>query len=172
MGKIDVNIAIGGILDLANKYPVIVREETEKVMGIIVSRLESEIVQKTPAGVGGVSGLRGSITGQVVPFGMSVSGNVSVTGAAIAYGYVVEFGRKAGKLPPLHPIKLWLRRKLGFTEEEANVISWPVAMKIKKKGTKGALMFTKTWEENERWVMNMLQTISGRVVRRLENGIS
>jgi len=88
---------IAGIEELVKQYPVIVREEAVKCMQIITARLEKDVVENTPAGVGGAAGLRGSIAGRVDVVGDSVRG---VVGTAMPYGEVVELGRKPGSFPP------------------------------------------------------------------------
>ena len=164
--EIKVNILINEIQGLVKKYPDVVRAETVAVMDIIVARLEKEVIERTPAGVGGASGLRGSIHGEAVSVaGSSVKG---VVGTPLEYGEVIEMGRRPGKgFPPVAPITLWAIRKLGVADKEAKSVGFLIARKIAKEGFEGAHMFQKAWEANERWVMDQLQTIPGRVVNRL-----
>ncbi len=159
-------ININEIQELVKKYPDVVHAETMAVMKIIVARLEKEVTEGTPAGVGGAAGLRGSIYGEVVSMaGSSVEG---VVGTPLEYGEVVEMGRRPGKgFPPIAPITLWAIRKLGVADKEAKSVAFLIARKIAKKGFEGAHMFQKAWDKNERWVMDQLQTIPGRVVDRL-----
>lgn len=46
----------------------------------------------------------------------------------------IEFGRDPGTMPPREPIKKWLMRKMGMSEDEAESVSWVIAMKIKTRG--------------------------------------
>ena len=165
--NIEVHLAIGGILELAKQFPDIVREETVKRMRIAVARLEKDVVEKTPAGVGGAAGLRGSIAGQVDYFGDSVRGTVET---AVKYAEVVEVGRKAGSFPPVAPIALWAQRKLGVGADDAESVGFLIARKIFKSGTEGAHMFENAWKQDEAWVMNQMQGILTDVVRRV-NGL-
>ena len=55
--RVDYDYNVTEIRELAKKYPEIVREETVKVMDIVVTRLETEVERRTPKGVGGAAGL-------------------------------------------------------------------------------------------------------------------
>lgn len=162
------SIVIGRIRELARDYPVATRLETEAVLGVITARLEAEVARRTPTGVGGQAGLRGSIHGEVVSLsGTSVAG---VVGTPLEYGEVVELGRRPGKFPPLAPIELWVRRKLGVPDAEARGVAFLVARKIARVGFDGAHMFENSWKSLEHWAMRELQTIPGRVIDRVIRG--
>lgn len=161
-------IAIGRIRELAKAYPVITRQETEAVLGVITARLEAEVARRTPTGVGGEAGLRGSIHGEVTAAAGTVTG---VVGTPLEYGEVVELGRRPGTFPPRAPIELWVRRKLGVPAAEARSVSFLVARKIARRGFPGAHMFEKAWKAHERWAMSELQTIASRVARRVNGGL-
>jgi hypothetical protein len=163
----EANFLISNIRRLVKRYPDVVREETVAVMDTVVARLDKEVTERTPTGVGGQAGLRGSIRGETVTFGDQVRGTV---GTPLEYAEPVEFGRKAGSFPPIEPIELWARRKLGVDSKEARSVAYAVAWKIYRKGTEGAHMFEKGWEASEYWVQNELQTITDRVIRRIERG--
>lgn len=58
---------------------------------------------------------------------------------------VLEYGRRAGKkMPPLAPLVLWCRRKMGLSEEEAKRAAFVIARKIAKDGTKPHRIMSKT----------------------------
>ncbi len=149
---------------LAERFPERVKEESESVLRIIVSRLESEIVSNTPKGVGGGAGLAGSIAGEVFVYGKSVKG---VVGTPFAYGEVIEVGRKPGSMPPTAPIELWARRKLGLDADEAKDAAQAIAWKIKHHGTEGAHMFENAWTNLESWISDQLETIPSRVTEKV-----
>ena len=64
------------------------------------------------------------------------------------YWYQVNNGRKAGKMPPVNAIMEWVKRKETFKIKKESLdkqgrpryksIAFAIAMKIKKKGTKGS----------------------------------
>lgn len=165
--KTELKYDLSGIKRLAEKYPLVTLDEMEKTMDRIVRRLESEVVLRTPAGVGGDAGLRGSIAGEVKAFGRSVAG---IVGTPLEYGEVVELGRRPGKrMPPVDPIALWARRKLGVPENKAKSVGFAIARKIAVEGFEGAHMFEKAWEEVGPWAKTELMGIADRVVGRVEN---
>lgn len=167
--NVDIEYNLTEIRRLVKRYPEITLDETEKVMDKVVRRLEKEIVERTPAGVGGQAGLRGSIHGEVVSFGMPVKG---VVGTPLEYGEVREHGRRPGKaMPPVDPITLWVRSVLGITDpKEARSVGFAVARKIAIEGFEGAHMFEEGWKATEAWAQRQLRTIPERVTRRLEHG--
>lgn len=163
---VDVTYDLGAIRKLAKKYPVETRIEMTDTMHDIVNRLEALVVKGTPAGVSGEGGLRGSIAGEVVTMGQEVRGTV---GTPLEYGKVIEYGRRPGKaMPPVAPIALWARRKLGVSEEESRGVGFVIARKIAVEGFEGAHMFEKAWKEVEPWAQKQLMGIADRVIRRIE----
>lgn len=52
------------------------------------------------------------------------------------YAVFVEYGRRAGKFPPLDYIVQWVRKKLRLPDREARSVGFLIARKIAKKGTK------------------------------------
>jgi hypothetical protein len=59
-------------------------------------------------------------------------------GSAAPYAPVIEFGRAPGNFPPIGPLRVWARRRLGSED-----LAWPVAMKIQKKGISARRVFEK-----------------------------
>lgn len=54
---------------------------------------------------------------------------------SVPYADVMEFGRLPGSMPPVDPIKDWVRRKgLATEEKDVNRIAWAVAKDIEKNG--------------------------------------
>lgn len=53
----------------------------------------------------------------------------------VPYADSIEFGRTPGSMPPVDPIKDWVRRKgIARTETEVNSIAWAIAKDIKVNG--------------------------------------
>lgn len=167
MTEINVNWTIASITELAKQFPDVVREETVKCMQVVTGRLEKDVVEGTPAGVGGAAGLRGSIHGQVEMTGNTVRGSVSTS---MPYGDIVEIGRKAGSFPPVAPIALWASRKLGVFDTDLESAAFLIARKIYREGTKGAHMFETAWNKDQDWVWGQMQNIVPAVLRRV-NGL-
>jgi len=156
---------ISGARELARKFPAAVRSVTVGVMQIIVMRLEGEVVQRTPRGVGGAAGLAGSIFGEVEAYGRQVTG---IVGTPLEYGQVVELGRRPGqRRPPTAALIPWVRSILGVDPRRLEQVAWAVGTKIARKGTKGAFMFKRAWRATEGWAATMIKTIPARVKRKV-----
>lgn len=55
------------------------------------------------------------------------------------YADDVEYGRMAGTMPPVAPIKEWTKRKLGITNpKQLNNTAWAIATSIKSRGIQPA----------------------------------
>ncbi len=158
---------IRAIRRLGIQYPEITQAVTKDVTEEIVMRLESETVSRTPAGVGGAAGLRGSIFGEVRHGRNSVSG---IWGSPLKYGEIVELGRRPGKMPPVAPLALWARRKLGVSAASAGSVGFAIALKIKHHGFQGAHMFENAWAESEDWVRTKIAMIPEKIMRRVDAG--
>jgi len=153
---------------LADKYPELVEAEVRDALEYVVQFMASETQLRTPAGVGGAAGLRGSIFGEVRPVYGGLSG---VWGTAAPYGEVVELGRRPKKgVPPLAPIALWARRILGLEPEEAEDAAESIRWKIYHYGTEGQFMFRDAWEENKDAISRKLQEVPGAVARKVREG--
>lgn len=58
------------------------------------------------------------------------------TGRNSGYAWFVEFGRRAGKFPPLDEIQQWVYKKLHMDEKASRSVGFLIARKIAKFGTK------------------------------------
>ena len=47
----------------------------------------------------------------------------------------LEFGRRAGTMPPVSVIEAWVRRKLNVDDKDVRSVAFLIARKIKEKGT-------------------------------------
>lgn len=155
---------------LSADYPMIAGEEISRALSLIAAKLESDVVQGTPAGVGGQAGLRGSIFGEVRKTGSKM---IAVVGTPLKYGEVIELGRRPGSaFPPLDAIELWLRRKVGLSPRDAHIAAYPVARRIalygfKSPNTQGFRMFEKAFAKNQSWITEQLDRIPARIAQRI-----
>ena len=54
---------------------------------------------------------------------------------SVPYADSIEFGRLPGDMPPVEPIKDWLRRKLKLNDEkQINSFAWAIVKDIEKNG--------------------------------------
>lgn len=58
------------------------------------------------------------------------------TGRNSGYAWFVEFGRRAGKFPPLDEIQQWVYKKLHMDEKASRSVGFMIARKIARFGTK------------------------------------
>lgn len=91
----------------------------------------------------------------------SVKGIVGV-GTGAPYAIFVEKGRRAGKRPPIAPIKKWARIKLG--NEGA---AFAIASKIGRKGTKPQPFMLPALEKNKEKVRKYFEDVADAVVKIL-----
>lgn len=127
---------------------------------------------RTPQGVmGAQGGLMASIQAEVRKTSRGVIGLV---GTAHQYGLVVEKGRRPGmKMPPggkgrtERPLLRWIEVKMGETGKEADRIEFLLRRKIGRKGTKGALMFEKTLQEDWPTFQNIFERHGVKITREL-----
>lgn len=58
--------------------------------------------------------------------------------SSLPYAIVMEEGRRAGApMPPIAPIELWVRRKLGISGDEATGVAYAIALTISRRGIRG-----------------------------------
>lgn len=124
-----------------------------------VNMAETAVSGFTPVNTGS---LRGSITTNVVGTPVSVMGEVVTD---IVYGWPVEEGRRPGQMPPVSAIELWVRRKLGISGLEARRVAFVVARAIGKRGTRGAFMFKKGFEQVRPAILSLFERIVDEATR-------
>jgi hypothetical protein len=143
--------------------PEILADEIEKSMRVSLDTFEQAVAVETPVGVSG--GLRASITTDISGTKLRLDGRVTTP---LIYGAPVEFGRRPGKIPPPGPIALWLYRKGIVTDrEQIRAAAWLVARAIGRRGTKGAHMFQKGFDNASPRVLEYWEGLPGRVLEKL-----
>jgi len=74
------------------------------------------------------------------------------------YAYWVEYGRKAGGMPPVKFIKEWVRKKhITSDEKEIDSMAFAIAKSIAANGTKAKPFLTPSYEENKARIDNIMQ---------------
>jgi hypothetical protein len=152
------------LASLMRRAPKVAREETTRSMIEILALLEREIKDRTPVGVGGAAGLRGSITSELR--GRRVSDLQGRVFSPMRHAAPVELGTKP-HFPPLQPLEDWVHAKFGVNGAQAKRIAFLVARKISVKGTEGTHMFEEGFSDNERQVLNILFAAVDRIIARL-----
>jgi len=143
---IDVGVKGSGPV-FEGKGPGIVKGAIEEKLDVAGQLVAGEVKTLTPVGVSG--GLRGSVatTGVKKSAGGGYENRVVTP---LAYGVVVERGRAyPGRMPPIGPIELWVRRKgarVGIPQKNTRRMAYLIARKIARRGfqkQQGYRMFEK-----------------------------
>lgn len=72
------------------------------------------------------------------------------------YAFFVEYGRRAGKMPPPDMLIEWCRKKLRLPEKLAKVRGWAMARAIARKGTRPHPFFGPAVEKNKKAVVDAI----------------
>lgn len=160
---LDINIKadISSVEALSRQYPEASRDARYARLTEALLFLEGAVKQATPVGAGPIH-LRDTIFHKVAN-GEPVEG---ILGTPAQYGLPVELGTKP-HFPPVAPIQHWVERKLGYSGTEARQVAFLIARAISRRGTKGAKMFTETFEQNEARVLAILNSIPADIVARV-----
>ena len=74
------------------------------------------------------------------------------------YAYFVEFGRRAGRMPPPDEIAQWAYKKFRLHDRKAaQQIGWALALKIAREGTKPHPFFMPALEKNKKQIVQVIQ---------------
>ena len=74
------------------------------------------------------------------------------------YAYWVEYGRKAGGMPPVKLIAEWVRKRhITSDESEIESIAFAIARNIAANGTKAKPFLTPSYEENKARIDEIMQ---------------
>lgn len=72
------------------------------------------------------------------------------------YAFFVEYGRRAGKMPPPDMLIEWCRKKLRLPEKIAKARGWAMARKIAKQGTRPHPFFAPAVDKNKKAVVDAI----------------
>ena len=151
---------------LQGKGPEIVQKNADEFIETAVLYLQAEVKQRTPVGVHGAEGgLLSTILTEVFDKGTPHIKGIVTSNSA--YALPVEKGTKP-HMPPTDPIKLWVQKRLGIEDEkESRQVAFAIAMKMKKKGTKGQFMFQNAWDKNLPKLRRMARELGFKITKEL-----
>jgi hypothetical protein len=159
-------------LDQTEGAERVAEREATRTMQASLSAIEEQVVARTPVNTGA---LRGATATELFRgTGLNMRGMVL---NPLVYGMPVEYGRKAGKMPPPAAIQYWVQRKgITFTDDQGKIISaeataWLIARAIGARGTKGAFMFKRGFEAAEPHVLAAWDSLLSRIVKELAKGV-
>lgn len=82
-----------------------------------------------------------------------------------SYAWIVEFGRKAGTMPPIQAIVPWVKKKLRINDEkEQKSVAFAIAKSISLHGTKAKPFFYPAYE-------HVIKGISGRIINAVNKAL-
>ena len=82
------------------------------------------------------------------------------------YAYFVEYGRKAGRMPPPDELAQWAYKKFQLHDRKlARAAGWAMAVKIAKAGTRPHPFFVPAVEKNKSRIVRAIQDAINRATR-------
>lgn len=136
--------------------------EMEMAMTKSVLIAQANIAALTPVNLGL---LRGSELTTTKGEGVKFTGMVYTD---LIYGWPIEAGRKAGKMPPIEPLQMWVIRKMGIVSPiYAYYIALQIARKMKASGTKGVFMFQRGLKQATPPIIQIWTNLRDQIVLRI-----
>lgn len=165
MNEIRINPAeLDGLLQMLADFPDVTRAELANAADESTLLLERNIKQHTPKGAGGAAGLSGSIAAH--PATVTAGEITGKVGTPLQHAIPVELGTKP-HFPPLEPLEDWVRAKLDVDDSQVSSVAYLIARKISVRGTEGAHMFERGFEESEAAINHIFNQVPGRVLQRV-----
>ncbi len=82
------------------------------------------------------------------------------------YAVYVEYGRRAGKMPPPDEMAQWAYKKFQLKDRKvAQSLGWAIAVNVARKGTKPHPFFKPAVVRNRRKIITALERAIGKVTR-------
>ena len=78
------------------------------------------------------------------------------------YAEYVEYGRRAGRFPPVRQLSQWARKKLRVKGRQADSIGFLIARKIARKGTRPQPFFRPAYERHRQEITD---TVANAVIK-------
>lgn len=95
-----------------------------------------------------------------------VTSTMGATGGASLYAQFVEYGRGAGKFPPVEAMRTWVKRVLRVKGvKEINSVAYLVGRKIAQNGTKAQMYNKATVVQNQTMTETHMKAAAAQVLR-------
>ena len=86
------------------------------------------------------------------------AGFFDTTNRNSGYALFVEYGRRAGKMPPPDEIGAWVYKKFHLNDwKAANSLGWAIAKKIAREGTQPHQFFGPAVKKNQNKIINAIR---------------
>jgi hypothetical protein len=165
MASLSIEFKVPNVPLFDDRGPKVIDEELRAAVGAGAQLLKGEIIPLMPVGATGLfrQGVQVSVTGE----GVTVTGRVF---DAVSYAAAADLGTRP-HWPPRAPIELWVRRKLGISDErQAKSVAFLICRAISRRGTKGAGSFRAGFDAGKDRVMHLFERANARIVARLTGG--
>lgn len=154
-------------------HPEALRDGARSALYESVGLAEKEVQQGTPEGVGGMSGMRGSLFSEVREFPAYLQG---ITSSPLPYAEPLEFGRQAGaRMPPVSALIPWVEKFIPIkTGETALGIAFAIARYMAARGSRswrqsppGVRMFERGLERAQPRIEAAFERMVGEISTRV-----
>lgn len=160
--SVRITYSDNGLTVRLQNAPEGIQGELRRFVDVATTEAEGNVVRRTP--VGATGHLRQSITHEVNGSGLAIAGRVYSSDVPVKVASV-ETGRAPGKMPPIAPIEMWLRRVVGGDNLRAR--AFLVARAIGRRGTKGKWMFRDGWAASKPRIEAEARGLASRIGRLL-----
>lgn len=151
-----------GLADEFDKIDSVAEVEIRKAVRRAMSIIETNVVGFTPIGATKALSQSWGVEVRSIPSG--IRGEL---GSPLNYALAVEKGRRAGKMPPIDPIHLWVLRKGMAKPAEARAVAFLIARAIGRRGTKGAFMLKKGMKRSEPQIQRIFDGVARKIVESI-----
>lgn len=146
------------------RHPVAAGNEIRKTLQMALNILEQTVAAYTPVNTGM---LRGAWAQQMR--GNPLTWMEGELFNPLIYAEPVEYGRKAGRMPPVDAIELWVIRKLGLSADESRQVAWAIAKSIAARGTKASEMLKNGFDHAQPSISRAFDLLPEHLLDILEN---
>jgi hypothetical protein len=149
-------IGLEAVMTGLNAYDQIATEELSNAMNESVKAIAAYSRQIAPRWRGN---LAGSMTSRVMPSSSYILGEVYSTAQPAVYPMAMEYGRRAGKMPPVDAIRPWA--------EAHGLNAWAVALTLKKRPIKPHRFLKKSFDMTRAAVVGVFGMAVERIAQRM-----
>ena len=163
------DIKVEGLEELQAAFarsPQVAEKHSKKAMYKSVTTIEAAWKPNIPRGATG--GYKSSIFYKVEGSGPNITGRVgSNIRSPFPYPLVVEYGRKAGKMPPSSALERWVHLVLKVPTDRAKGVAFLVARAIGKRGIKARPILTNAYKKSEPKVIGFFGKALDDIVKEI-----
>ena len=165
----NLDIKVEGLEELQAAFkraPQAAEKHSKKALYKSVTTIEAAWKPNIPRGATG--GYKSSIYTKIEGSGPNITGRVgSNIKSPFPYPLVVEYGRKAGKMPPPSALERWVHLVLKGPTDRAKGVAFLVARAIGKRGIKARPILTQAFEKSQSKVIGFFGKALDDIVKEI-----